>query len=42
MNGSETDVDCGGTTCKGCEIGQKCAVTEDCAASQCYLGACEP
>ncbi len=29
-NGSETDVDCGGTTCAACAVGKKCLVTTDC------------
>ncbi len=29
-NGTETDVDCGGGTCKACSVGQKCKSSFDC------------
>src|SRR5690606_34797901 len=31
LNGNETDVDCGGS-CPGCEVGDTCLLTSDCAA----------
>ena len=34
-NGLETDVDCGGTECAGCELGQSCLQTSDCAVGLC-------
>ncbi len=30
QNGTESDVDCGGGTCEGCEIGQGCRTSADC------------
>ena len=30
QNGDESDVDCGGTSCEACEVGQQCGVDEDC------------
>lgn len=30
QNGAETDVDCGGGTCPGCLLDQRCALTRDC------------
>lgn len=39
-NGSETDVDCGGSACAPCATGKSCAATLDCAEVSCdYLGA---
>lgn len=31
LDGEETDVDCGGTECPGCDPGHACAATSDCA-----------
>jgi hypothetical protein len=39
-NGSETDVDCGGT-CPRCATGKTCASRNDCASARCDTGACE-
>ncbi len=30
-NGVETDVDCGGSDCDGCDAGETCGATDDCA-----------
>lgn len=30
QNGDETDVDCGGASCQGCEVGQGCGSAGDC------------
>lgn len=38
-NGTETDIDCGGT-CPKCNVGQTCAVPTDCASSVCTGGVC--
>jgi hypothetical protein len=38
QDGIETDVDCGGGTCGGCTIGQKCKVSFDCASGVCSTG----
>ena len=35
QNGFETDVDCGGTECAGCELGERCLQTSDCAVGLC-------
>jgi hypothetical protein len=41
-NQNETDVDCGGGTCPGCEGGQKCVQDADCASDvpNCVGGVC--
>lgn len=39
-NGAETDVDCGGTCPKTCEVGKACKVARDCATTICTLGTC--
>ena len=37
----ETDVDCGGGTCKKCSVGKKCAGSNDnCAQNFCYKNTC--
>ncbi len=41
-NGFESDVDCGGNSCDGCSLGQKCVTNLDCAASICDEGECSP
>lgn len=40
MNGEETDVDCGGSTCDACATGQGCEVASDCASMTCDAGTC--
>jgi hypothetical protein len=32
VDGTETDVDCGGATCTQCSVGKKCLVNFDCQA----------
>jgi len=32
QNGAESDVDCGGAACPGCEVAQACRTTDDCVA----------
>ena len=39
-NGSETDVDCGGT-CPRCATGKTCASRNDCASARCEAGTCQ-
>ena len=34
-NNSETDTDCGGGACPGCQVGQTCATGTDCASGVC-------
>ena len=43
LNGSETDVDCGGPACSGCDTGEDCGVDDDCASLVCddVGGTCE-
>ena len=40
-NQDESDVDCGGGICKGCEIDQKCYSNRDCESDYCYGGKCK-
>jgi hypothetical protein len=40
MNGPETDVDCGGSTCQPCATGKSCAVDSDCVSGACSGGSC--
>jgi hypothetical protein len=42
QNGAETDVDCGGPDCPGCDEGGSCGVDDDCASGACEAGACAP
>ncbi len=42
MNGSESDVDCGGGTCPGCANGQRCAIPADCLSGSCVAQMCLP
>ncbi len=39
LDGSETDVDCGGS-CGPCEAGAACELAEDCGTGRCMDGAC--
>jgi len=39
-NGAETDVDCGGPVCKGCDEGEQCNVNSDCKKGVCAAGIC--
>jgi cellulase/cellobiase CelA1 len=41
LNGSETDVDCGGPFCDDCMGGQHCASGEDCVSGNCVEGTCD-
>jgi hypothetical protein len=40
MNGDETDVDCGGPSCRLCVIGDRCRSSSDCASGDCSRGTC--
>jgi hypothetical protein len=40
LDGSETDVDCGGPMCKKCGPGQKCTQANDCSTGACMNGTC--
>jgi len=37
-NGDESDVDCGGSACPTCGVGQACNSGADCAEGVCYVG----
>jgi hypothetical protein len=39
-NGDETDVDCGGSSCDRCAVGQGCERNSDCDAGVCQDGSC--
>ncbi len=39
-NGTETAVDCGGTTCPKCAIGNACLAGSDCVSATCTFGLC--
>src|SRR5260221_3208578 len=43
-DGTETDVDCGGTDCPKCDDGKKCTQVSDCASGTCNscVGGCLP
>lgn len=40
LNGEETDVDCGGSACAPCSLGQLCALDADCSTTRCVGGTC--
>ena len=40
QNGNETDVDCGGGDCPGCNTGETCVDDADCASFECKEAAC--
>ena len=40
-NGSETDIDCGGSDCPKCVIGKACHADQDCAYGTCTGGVCQ-
>lgn len=42
LDGSETDVDCGGVACQGCLAGETCVQDDDCVAGVCDQGKCVP
>ncbi|MBQ1266425.1 MAG: lamin tail domain-containing protein [Proteobacteria bacterium] len=39
-NGTETDVDCGGSRCGSCEKGKTCSTNDDCLSHTCSYGRC--
>ena len=41
-NGKETDIDCGGGTCKACATGKACKASADCKPGLCSSGKCRP
>ena len=40
QNKDETDVDCGGTICSPCDLGQSCSINNDCVSNNCDAGTC--
>ena len=40
LDSDETDLDCGGTHCAPCALGQLCLATSDCASGTCDHGTC--
>lgn len=40
-NGTETDVDCGGTCAADCANGETCSVNADCTSQNCVAGVCQ-
>lgn len=40
LNGMETDVDCGGSSCPACEATERCAVGDDCSSRICDGDVC--
>jgi formylglycine-generating enzyme required for sulfatase activity len=42
LNGTETDIDCGGLACPGCANGKVCAGNGDCLGGNCVASVCEP
>jgi uncharacterized repeat protein (TIGR01451 family) len=40
IDGSETDVDCGGSDCDECSVGEACVVDADCETDNCDSGFC--
>ncbi len=41
-NGTETDTDCGGSSCPACADGKACAGNSDCLTGNCESGICKP
>ena len=41
-NGTETDVDCGGSCTADCANGRTCLVNADCQSNNCVAGVCQP
>lgn len=39
-NGDETDIDCGGPVCGGCDLDGDCATDTDCLSGSCDAGTC--
>jgi hypothetical protein len=40
-NGTETDIDCGGSQCQRCLVGNACLTGSDCASGECTGGTCQ-
>ena len=41
LNDKETDIDCGGHTCRGCEDSNVCGAGRDCMSTLCNSGSCQ-
>ena len=42
LNGDETDTDCGGPDCEGCDDGDDCVFSADCMSMVCLMETCQP
>lgn len=42
QNQDETDIDCGGEICAGCDLGKHCLLNSDCLSHNCLKGYCRP
>jgi hypothetical protein len=42
QNGDETAVDCGGSSCPGCDVGESCELSSDCQSGLCVGDVCQP
>jgi hypothetical protein len=42
LDGTETDIDCGGPTCAPCAAGKRCLIDADCATMLCMGDICQP
>lgn len=40
LNQDETDIDCGGPNCDGCDAGERCLIGSDCQSLSCQGGTC--
>ncbi|MGI5864306.1 MAG: hypothetical protein ACOX6T_19940 [Myxococcales bacterium] len=40
QNGTESDVDCGGSDCEPCEVGRRCRAGSDCQSGRCEQSVC--
>ena len=41
LNGEESDIDCGGSTCAGCSAGDRCGQADDCNSLVCTDNQCQ-
>ncbi len=41
LNGTETDLDCGGASCSGCDDGDSCSLASDCTSGVCTSSVCQ-
>ena len=41
-NGDESDIDCGGSSCRSCDTNSVCLVATDCLTGNCAANSCQP